>query len=173
MGPGQDNQNQIFQNQQADRIITPRYKEFLRRIGWRVDIATHEGFLAKLDAAATGKESVYYGNTSYELMYHVSTLMPTHANDEQQIHKKGQVRLTTSPSSRYPSHLLAYSFLWFLFLEPFLSFTFLSSPHLPLAVYSVILPPSPSDHIYTLSRLATIMFALSGARTPVNIGQVL
>jgi len=55
-------------------------------------VTRHRGFMAGLDPGqSTGRWSVYYANSTVEIMFHVVTLMPSKGNDSQQILKKRQV----------------------------------------------------------------------------------
>jgi hypothetical protein len=86
---GQDDQREILRNEAKDASL--RYLRFLGALGWEVDVASHRGFLAGLDARSTGATSVYWASSTTELMLHVVTSMPTLDSDPQQIHKKRQV----------------------------------------------------------------------------------
>ncbi len=89
MALGQDDQRQILRNEHGSAA----YHRFLQSLGWTVDVSKHKGFLAGLDGVglSTGRYSVYYASSTFELMFHVVTCMPTKPNDPQQIHKKRQV----------------------------------------------------------------------------------
>lgn len=85
---GQDSEKELFMNDQG----SPAYNSFLSSIGWEVDLATHAGFMGKLDPQlTTGRTSVYFCDSFVELMYHVVTAMPTSHTDPQQLHKKRHV----------------------------------------------------------------------------------
>jgi len=89
VAPGQEDQREILKNENGSDL----YNEFLRGIGWMVDVKTHNGYLGGLDKKGLvhGKESPYFANAGLEVMYHVVTLMPTSKTDEKQIEKKRHV----------------------------------------------------------------------------------
>ena len=84
----QDDQKIIFRNDSK----SPLYGEFVRGLGWPIDIATHRGYLGGLDPKlTTGVTAPYYANSIMEVIFHEITSMPTAPNDNQQIHKKRHV----------------------------------------------------------------------------------
>eukprot|EP01114_Cavostelium_apophysatum_P012785 TRINITY_DN2948_c0_g1_i1.p1 TRINITY_DN2948_c0_g1~~TRINITY_DN2948_c0_g1_i1.p1 ORF type:complete len:1028 (+),score=340.40 TRINITY_DN2948_c0_g1_i1:1417-4500(+) len=88
VAPGQEDQRDILKNSGGSDL----YSEFLRGIGWLVDLKTHPGFTGGLDRnLSTGKTAPYFATPSYEVMFHVPTLMPSNPQDEQQIDKKRHV----------------------------------------------------------------------------------
>jgi len=85
---GQDDQKDILRNDSA----TGLYREFVDGLGWPVDLKTHRGYMGGLDKKlTTGAVGPYYSNATMETIFHDITLMPTNANDPQQIHKKRHV----------------------------------------------------------------------------------
>eukprot|EP01102_Stenamoeba_stenopodia_P015219 TRINITY_DN516_c0_g1_i1.p1 TRINITY_DN516_c0_g1~~TRINITY_DN516_c0_g1_i1.p1 ORF type:complete len:1485 (+),score=330.88 TRINITY_DN516_c0_g1_i1:382-4836(+) len=85
---GQDDQKIILQNETK----TALYKEFVRGLGWNIDIANHRGYLGGLDPKlTTGTHSPYFANSIMEVIFHDITAMPTNPADPQQIHKKRHV----------------------------------------------------------------------------------
>eukprot|EP01094_Clydonella_sp_ATCC50884_P008894 TRINITY_DN1843_c1_g1_i2.p1 TRINITY_DN1843_c1_g1~~TRINITY_DN1843_c1_g1_i2.p1 ORF type:complete len:1500 (-),score=588.09 TRINITY_DN1843_c1_g1_i2:141-4463(-) len=85
---GQDDQKVILRNDQK----SPLYAEFVRGIGWPIDIASHRGYLGGLDPhLTTGTTAPYYANAIMEVVFHEITSMPTNPSDPQQIHKKRHV----------------------------------------------------------------------------------
>jgi len=85
---GQDDQNVILRNDTK----SPLYYEFVRGLGWTIDVAQHRGYLGGLDPKhSTGTHSPYYANSLIEVVFHEVTSMPTIPNDPQQIHKKRHV----------------------------------------------------------------------------------
>lgn len=85
---GQDSERELFMNERGSQA----YDDFLGSIGWEVDLATHAGFMGKLDPhLTTGQTSLYFCDSFVELMYHVITAMPTSHSDPQQLHKKRHV----------------------------------------------------------------------------------
>merc|ERR1712137_339514 len=85
---GQDDQKIILQNDEK----SPLYEEFVRGLGWPIDIATHRGYLGGLDPlGSTGETAPYFANATMELIFHEVTSMPSNPSDVQQIHVKRHV----------------------------------------------------------------------------------
>eukprot|EP01100_Stratorugosa_tubuloviscum_P011908 TRINITY_DN542_c0_g1_i1.p1 TRINITY_DN542_c0_g1~~TRINITY_DN542_c0_g1_i1.p1 ORF type:complete len:1470 (+),score=659.45 TRINITY_DN542_c0_g1_i1:33-4442(+) len=85
---GQDDQRIILRNDTR----TPLYKEFVRGLGWTIDIANHRGYLGGLDIKlTTGVTTPYTANSIMEIIFHDITSMPTNPSDDQQIIKKRHV----------------------------------------------------------------------------------
>lgn len=85
---GQDDQKIILRNDSKLAL----YKEFVRGLGWNVDIASHRGYLGGLDPKlTTGTHSPYFANSIMEVIFHDISAMPTNPSDNQQIHKKRHV----------------------------------------------------------------------------------
>jgi len=85
---GQDDQKIILTNETK----SPLYREFVRGLGWTIDVASHRGYLGGLDPKlTTGTHSPYYANSIMEVIFHEITSMPTNPADDQQIHKKRHV----------------------------------------------------------------------------------
>lgn len=82
---GQEDQRSIFRNDAGSK----EYVDFVQGVGWSVDLGTHTGFLGGLDAngGTTGKTAPYYANSTYEVIFHTVTRMPTVDTDPQQIQK--------------------------------------------------------------------------------------
>ena len=81
---GQDSQRAILRNDTQSEL----YSEFIRGLGWMIDIATHRGYLGGLDPKlTTGTHCPYYATSTMEAVFHEVTSMPTNPSDEQQIHK--------------------------------------------------------------------------------------
>ena len=85
---GQDDQKIILKNDTK----SPLYAEFVRGLGWPIDVATHQGYIGGLDRKlSTGKTAPYFANYLFEVAFHEITSMPTNPTDNQQIHKKRHV----------------------------------------------------------------------------------
>ena len=85
---GQDDQKIILRNSNKSDL----YAEFVRGLGWPIDIATHRGYLGGLDTKlTTGVTAPYFANSILEVIFHEITSMPTSQTDLQQIHKKRHV----------------------------------------------------------------------------------
>ncbi len=78
---GQEEQNEILRNENGSEL----YNEFLKGLGWLVDLKNHNGFLGGLDRNYM-KQSLFYSGATNEVMFHAVTLMPNR-EDEQQIEK--------------------------------------------------------------------------------------
>jgi Rap/ran-GAP len=84
--PGQTTDNEFFQNKSGSL----GYERFLTFLGDKVELNGFKGFSGGLDTTQgrTGTHSVYTKWKNYEVMYHVSSLLPYVAFDEQQIERK-------------------------------------------------------------------------------------
>lgn len=80
---GQETQKEILMNEKGSDL----YSEFVHSLGWEVDLTTHKGFDGLLDINTTGKTTIYYADSTAEVVFHVATFMPTKPNDAQQVHK--------------------------------------------------------------------------------------
>ena len=81
---GQDDQKVLLRNDTKSEL----YAEFVRGLGWPIDIATHKGYLGGLDPKlTTGVTAPYYANSVMEVVFHDISSMPTIPSDNQQIHK--------------------------------------------------------------------------------------
>uniref|UniRef100_A0A7S4KM75 Rap-GAP domain-containing protein n=1 Tax=Paramoeba aestuarina TaxID=180227 RepID=A0A7S4KM75_9EUKA len=86
---GQEEQIEVLRNDSSSR--SEMFGEFVRAIGWPIDVQTHRAYLGGLDPKlTTGVTAPYYATSTYELIYHDLTSMPT-TDDPQQIHKKRHV----------------------------------------------------------------------------------
>jgi hypothetical protein len=84
---GQRDENAMYANEGGD----PAYEEFLSFIGRTVTLKDFDGFSGGLDTSGgnrTGLTSVYECLDSFEIMYHVSTMLPNHPDDEQKLERK-------------------------------------------------------------------------------------
>ncbi|ELP92922.1 tuberin, putative [Entamoeba invadens IP1] len=86
---GQTDQLDILKNEGA----SDEYQEFAEGLGWTVDMKKHNGFIGGLDKVfcTTGEKIRYYSDSSKEVVFHDVVLIPTQADDEQQIVKKRHV----------------------------------------------------------------------------------
>mmetsp|Transcript_34708 Transcript_34708/g.97864 ORF Transcript_34708/g.97864 Transcript_34708/m.97864 type:complete len:1489 (+) Transcript_34708:260-4726(+) len=86
---GQEEQIEVLRNDSDRR--TPLFSEFVRCLGWPIDVETHRAYLGGLDPKlTTGVTAPYYATSTLELIFHDLTSMPT-TDDPQQIHKKRHV----------------------------------------------------------------------------------
>ncbi|EAL50382.1 Rap/Ran GTPase-activating protein, putative [Entamoeba histolytica HM-1:IMSS-B] len=110
---GQHDQYDILMNQEG----SPAYKEFVEGLGWTLDIKTHSGFLGGLDKTylSTGEYIRYYADATKEVIFHDITLIPTQADDQQQLTKKRHVgndyvHIVWNESGDYNPHTITSQF---------------------------------------------------------------
>ncbi|KAI9354879.1 hypothetical protein DFJ73DRAFT_297553, partial [Zopfochytrium polystomum] len=86
---GQTREEEFFSNEHG----SARFDKFLEVLGNRVELQGYTGFLGGLDGknGCTGSHSVSTTWRDFELMYHVSTLLPFAKDDEQQIQRKRHI----------------------------------------------------------------------------------
>ncbi|CAF1045593.1 unnamed protein product [Rotaria sp. Silwood1] len=82
IGYGQEDKTSIFNNTQG----SPNYEEFLRHLGWQVELSKHTGFRGGLHPLAN-TYSIYYANALVEIMFHVATMIDG-STDEDRLKKK-------------------------------------------------------------------------------------
>ncbi|GAB1601381.1 ral GTPase-activating protein subunit alpha-1-like isoform X7 [Argonauta hians] len=71
---GQEDKHSILANCGGSKA----YEDFVSGLGWEVDLEQHVGFLGGLQQnKTTGETAPYYANSTCEVIYHVSTRMPT------------------------------------------------------------------------------------------------
>lgn len=80
----------------------PNFEEFLNFLGDKIELKGWNGFRGGLDNESiffflvqikysddsTGKYSIYTTISGFEIMFHVSTLLPHFPNDKQQVERK-------------------------------------------------------------------------------------
>ncbi|GJJ70691.1 hypothetical protein EMPS_03041 [Entomortierella parvispora] len=92
--PGQVKEEDWFSNQMKD---SERFCEFLESgaLGQKVALKGFERFSGGLDTRSNSEDSSYYDtwgdDGSFEIMYHVSTLLPFNTVDRQQIQRKRHI----------------------------------------------------------------------------------
>ncbi|KAF9178834.1 Rap/ran-GAP protein [Haplosporangium sp. Z 767] len=90
--PGQSREEDWFGNQMAS---SPSFQEFLESgaLGQKVALKGFERFSAGLDTRCETGEYSYYDTwgEGFEIMYHVSTLLPFNTGDRQQIQRKRHI----------------------------------------------------------------------------------
>ncbi|XP_027202242.1 ral GTPase-activating protein subunit alpha-1 isoform X2 [Dermatophagoides pteronyssinus] len=70
VGPGQETRESILLNKSGSRA----FEEFVSRLGWEVNLATHAGFMGGLQSnLSTGLTAPYYADSFNEVIFHVST----------------------------------------------------------------------------------------------------
>jgi len=82
----QTNENEMFSNVEG----SPEYEEFLGFLGEKIMLQSWKNYRGGLDVKAntTGTHSVYTRHRGYEIMFHVSTLLPFQPEDLQRVERK-------------------------------------------------------------------------------------
>jgi len=83
---GQTDENQMFSNNEA----SPDYDEFLDFLGERITLKGWSKYRGGLDVKTntTGTNSIYTEHRGYEIMFHVSTMLPFQPDDLQRVERK-------------------------------------------------------------------------------------
>ncbi|XP_054474221.1 signal-induced proliferation-associated 1-like protein 1 isoform X3 [Anoplopoma fimbria] len=86
---GQSSEEEMYNNESAG----PALEEFLHLLGERVRLKGFSKYRAQLDAKtdSTGTHSMYTTNKDYEIMFHVSTMLPYTPNNKQQLLRKRHI----------------------------------------------------------------------------------
>jgi len=86
---GQNKEEQMFGNEDGDET----YHRFLEILGEKVKMSGFNGYLAGLDnkTNTTGPYSIASTWNEYQIMYHVSTLLPHSQTEDQQVQKKRHI----------------------------------------------------------------------------------
>ncbi|KAJ8341807.1 hypothetical protein SKAU_G00340980 [Synaphobranchus kaupii] len=78
IGEGQEDKCSILSNTEGSQA----YEDFVSGLGWEVDLATHCGFMGGLHRnGSTGHTAPYYATSTVEVIFHVSTRMPSDTDD--------------------------------------------------------------------------------------------
>ncbi|KAM4723502.1 ral GTPase-activating protein subunit alpha-2 isoform 2-T2 [Anableps anableps] len=78
IGEGQEDKCSILSNSAGSQA----YEDFVSGMGWEVDLATHCGFMGGLQRnGSTGLTAPYYATSTVEVIFHVSTRMPSDSDD--------------------------------------------------------------------------------------------
>uniref|UniRef100_A0A8C9TJ41 Signal-induced proliferation-associated 1 n=1 Tax=Scleropages formosus TaxID=113540 RepID=A0A8C9TJ41_SCLFO len=85
----QSSEEDMYNNESAG----PAFEEFLDLLGERVRLRGFEKYRAQLDTKtdSTGTHSLYTRYQDYEIMFHVSTMLPYTANNTQQLLRKRHI----------------------------------------------------------------------------------
>ncbi|KAJ3067588.1 hypothetical protein HDU98_009202 [Podochytrium sp. JEL0797] len=86
---GQVKEEDMMSNKHED--ASPAFKGFLQFLGETIELRGWKGYRAGLDVSGTnqtGTHSVYTKWQGYEVMFHVSTLLPYNEKDKQQLERK-------------------------------------------------------------------------------------
>ncbi|KAG5278416.1 hypothetical protein AALO_G00098750 [Alosa alosa] len=86
---GQSTEEEMYNNESAG----PALEEFLELLGQRVRLKGFTKYRAQLDnkTDSTGTHSLYTAYKDYELMFHVSTMLPHTPNNRQQLLRKRHI----------------------------------------------------------------------------------
>jgi hypothetical protein len=84
VGEGQEDRQSILSNARG----SPAFEQFVSGLGWEVELASHAGFRGGLmpQSQATGETAPYFATSFVEVMFHVSTRMPSNS-EESLLHK--------------------------------------------------------------------------------------
>uniref|UniRef100_A0A8C5NGP4 Rap-GAP domain-containing protein n=1 Tax=Gouania willdenowi TaxID=441366 RepID=A0A8C5NGP4_GOUWI len=78
IGEGQEDKCSILSNSAGSQA----YEDFVSGLGWEVDLSTHCGFMGGLQRnGSTGLTAPYYATSTVEVIFHVSTRMPSDSDD--------------------------------------------------------------------------------------------
>uniref|UniRef100_A0A6Q2Y8C5 Rap-GAP domain-containing protein n=1 Tax=Esox lucius TaxID=8010 RepID=A0A6Q2Y8C5_ESOLU len=78
IGEGQEDKCSILSNSAGSQA----YEDFVSGLGWEVDLATHCGFMGGLQRnGSTGNTAPYFATSNVEVIFHVSTRMPSNSDD--------------------------------------------------------------------------------------------
>ncbi|KAI8838115.1 hypothetical protein BC829DRAFT_371413 [Chytridium lagenaria] len=92
MTEGQTTEEEMLQNRHEN--ASPAFKQFLNFLGETIELRGWKGYRAGLDVSGsnnTGLHSVYTKWQGYEIMFHVSTLLPFNEKDKQQLERKRHI----------------------------------------------------------------------------------
>lgn len=86
---GQSSEEEMYNNESAG----PAFEEFLALIGEKVCLKGFDKYAAQLDTKtdSTGTQSLYTAYQDYEVMFHVSTMLPYTPNNRQQLLRKRHI----------------------------------------------------------------------------------
>ncbi|KAJ3021363.1 hypothetical protein HKX48_008680 [Thoreauomyces humboldtii] len=92
VAPGQSSEEEMLTNR--NETSSPAFKQFLNFLGETIELRGWKGYRAGLDTSGsnmTGTHSVYTKWQGYEIMFHVSTLLPFIPGDRQQLERKRHI----------------------------------------------------------------------------------
>ncbi|KAJ8368987.1 hypothetical protein SKAU_G00090150 [Synaphobranchus kaupii] len=86
---GQSTEEEMYNNEEA----TPAFRHFLELLGEQVCLRGFSKYAAQLDTKtdSTGTHSLYTTYQNYEVMFHVSTMLPYMPNNPQQLLRKRHI----------------------------------------------------------------------------------
>jgi len=87
--PGQASENDIFANLSGSK----HWDDFLELLGTKIELKGWPKFAGGLDVKrdATGTHSIFTDWKNYQVMFHVSTMLPFSASDPQQLERKRHI----------------------------------------------------------------------------------
>lgn len=91
VAPNQFDQSSILSNIYS--TSSPDFQSFLSSLGCVVNMNNHLWYNGKLEGSVfqNNPYSIYYEDPSYEIMFHISTLLPNEENDPQRLMKKKHI----------------------------------------------------------------------------------
>lgn len=79
---GQEDKNSILSNPGGSKA----FEDFVTGLGWEVDLESHKGFLGGLQQnKSTGDTAPYYADSTCEILFHVSTRIPSGSTESMHI----------------------------------------------------------------------------------------
>ncbi|CAI2726124.1 unnamed protein product [Schistosoma spindalis] len=79
VGSGQEDKQSILSNQTASL----EFENFVAGLGWEVDLLKHKGFRGGLECSGrAGLSTPYYATSTLEVIFHVSTRMPSSTQED-------------------------------------------------------------------------------------------
>lgn len=79
VGAGQEDKQSILSNQTASL----EFENFVAGLGWEVDLLKHKGFRGGLECSGrAGLSTPYYATSTLEVIFHVSTRMPSSTQED-------------------------------------------------------------------------------------------
>lgn len=86
---GQKTEEEMFSN----RVSSRAFRNFCKMLGAKVELRDWPLFSGGLDTKSdrTGTHSIYTQHSGYEIMFHVSTMLPWNDSDQQQIDRKRHI----------------------------------------------------------------------------------
>eukprot|EP01106_Pelomyxa_sp_JSP_P013592 TRINITY_DN410_c0_g1_i1.p1 TRINITY_DN410_c0_g1~~TRINITY_DN410_c0_g1_i1.p1 ORF type:complete len:270 (+),score=56.73 TRINITY_DN410_c0_g1_i1:72-881(+) len=82
-------ESEMYNN--TEDMTTPEFATFLRILGDTVDLEGWTKFRGGLDSKSVGSKSVYTDWEGFEIMFHVSTMLPYMKGAEQQVERKRHI----------------------------------------------------------------------------------
>ncbi|XP_041468944.1 ral GTPase-activating protein subunit alpha-1-like isoform X2 [Lytechinus variegatus] len=107
---GQEDKQSVLSNSGGSNA----YENFISGLGWEVDLSTHPGFMGGLQKnGSTGETAPYYATSTTEVIFHVSTRMPSGTDLNKKMRHLGndEVHIVWSEHSRdYRRGIIATEF---------------------------------------------------------------